>query len=62
MNRPGVPMSALATLALWLSFAITPAWANLFVSSLLTSEVLEYNGTSGAFVTAFVSAGSTSIA
>jgi len=55
-------MSALATLALWLSFAITPAWANLFVSSLLTSEVLEYNGTSGAFVTAFVSAGSTSIA
>jgi hypothetical protein len=31
---------------------------NLFVSSSLTNKVLEYDGTSGAFIDAFVSAGS----
>jgi hypothetical protein len=31
---------------------------NLFVSSQLSNQVLEYNGTTGAFVTAFVAAGS----
>jgi len=34
-----------------------PAWAQLFVSSRNTNQVLRYNGTTGAFIDAFVSAG-----
>jgi hypothetical protein len=39
-------------------FAVTPVRANLFVSSFGTNQVLEYNGTTGAFITDFVPAGS----
>ena len=39
-------------------FAVTPVGANLFVSSANTNQALEYDGTTGAFIDAFVSAGS----
>ena len=48
----------LAPLALLLGLAATPARADLFVSSSFSDQVLEYNGTTGAFVSAFVAAGS----
>src|SRR5262245_11033384 len=51
-------LSALVFLAAVLCLAATPAHGNLFVSSSLTNQVLEYDGTTGAFVTAFVGAGS----
>ena len=39
--------------------AVTPAGTNLFVSSVDTNRVLEYDGTSGAFIPpAFLSSGS----
>jgi hypothetical protein len=40
---------------------VAPAGANLFVSSANTNRVLEYDGTTGAFVTAFVSTASGSL-
>jgi DNA-binding beta-propeller fold protein YncE len=56
-------MSRLCCAASLLSLALlaltTPqARAGLLVSSIGTNQVLEYNGTTGAFVTPFVSAGS----
>src|SRR5215470_5506890 len=57
LTRSAGSLSVFAALALWLSLATTPARAALFVGR-LTSQVLEYNGTTGAFMTAFVGAGS----
>jgi hypothetical protein len=58
LTRSAASLSVLSALALWFSVATTPASAGLFVSNSGGHNVLEYNGTSGAFVTAFVSAGS----
>jgi DNA-binding beta-propeller fold protein YncE len=38
-------------------FVVPPAGANLFVSSNLTNQVLEYEGTTGAFISPFFPAG-----
>jgi len=59
LNRSAGSLSMLAALALWLSLATTQARADLFVGcKSACNGVLEYNGTTGAFVTAFVGAGS----
>src|SRR5215472_1354379 len=59
LNRSAGSLSVLAALALWLSLATTQARADLFVGcKSACNGVLEYNGTTGAFVTAFVGAGS----
>jgi glucose/arabinose dehydrogenase len=62
LNRSAAPRLVLAALALSLGLQATPTCADLFVSSLDTNQVLEYNGTTGSFVTAFVAAGSGGLA
>ena len=47
-----------ATLLLALTVSPAPARADLFVSSSFNDSVKQYNGTTGAFVTAFVPTGS----
>jgi DNA-binding beta-propeller fold protein YncE len=48
----------LAGLVSWIFVSAPAVGANLFVSDELTDQVLEYNGTTGAFITDFVPAGS----
>jgi hypothetical protein len=57
-----MPSTSPAACAIWLlallALTAPQARADLFVSSSKTAQMLEYNGTIGAFVTAFLSAGS----
>jgi hypothetical protein len=53
-----VRLGVLAAVTSVILFAVTPVGANLFVSSANTNQALEYDGTTGAFIDAFVSAGS----
>ena len=49
--------SALSMLAAAASVLAPSAHANLLVSSFATNQVIQYNGTTGAFIGAFVTAG-----
>ena len=51
-------VGVLAGVVFLILIAVIPAGANLFVTSSATDQVLEYDGTTGAFITDFVPAGS----